>query len=84
MLRCPLLRRPHRKINRTRNEKEVDVRHIAPTRIGQKVTIRVTLQEVKEKRFRFAVEANNDKGVKIGEGIHRRSLINMKKFTSSG
>ena len=62
----------------------VDVRHIAPTRIGQKVTIRVTLPEVKEKRFRFAVEANNDKGVKIGEGIHRRSLINMKKFTSSG
>lgn len=84
MLRCPLLRRPHQKINRTRNEKEVDVKQFVPTRIGQSVTIRVTLQEVKEKRFRFAVEAINDQGVKIGAGIHRRSLINMKKFTSSG
>jgi len=62
----------------------VDVKQFAPTRIGQSVTIRVTLQEVKEKRFRFAVEAINDQGVKIGAGIHRRSLINMKKFTSSG
>lgn len=60
----------------------VDVKHIAPTRIGQEVTIRSTLQEIKEKRFRFAVEAVNDQGVKIGEGFHRRSLINMKKFTS--
>jgi len=62
----------------------VDVKHIAPTRIGQSVTIRATLQEFTEKRFRFAVEATNDQGVKIGEGIHRRSLINVKKFTNSG
>ena len=62
----------------------VDVRHLAPTRIGQSVAITATLQEVKERKFRFAVEAVNDKGVKIGEGIHRRALINLKQFTSNG
>ena len=31
----------------------VDVRHTAPTVIGQKVTVKVTLQEVKETRFRL-------------------------------
>ncbi|MBI4522719.1 MAG: thioesterase family protein [Deltaproteobacteria bacterium] len=61
----------------------VDVKHLAPTRIGQSVTITATLQEVKEKRFRFAVEAINDQGVKIGEGTHRRALVNLKQFTSS-
>jgi predicted thioesterase len=61
----------------------VDVRHLAPTRIGQSVTITATLNEVKEKRFRFVVEATNDQGVKIGEGIHRRALINLKQFTDN-
>jgi predicted thioesterase len=62
----------------------VDVRHLAPTRIGQSVTITATLQEVKERKFRFTLEAVNDQGVKIGEGIHRRALINLKQFTSNG
>ena len=59
----------------------VDVKHMAPTTIGQRVTVKATLQEVKEQRFRFAVEAINDQGVKIGEGTHRRALINIKQFT---
>ena len=58
----------------------VDVKHLAPTRIGQTVTVTVTLQEVQERRFRFAVEAINDRGVKIGSGIHRRTLIRVKDF----
>ena len=61
----------------------VDVKHLAPTRIGQRVTVTVTLQEVKEKRFRFAVEATDDGGAKIGEGIHRRALINIQQFTGA-
>ena len=62
----------------------VDVKHVAPTRIGQSVTITATLLEVKEKKFRFAVAAVNDQGVKIGEGTHRRALIDLKQFTQSG
>ncbi len=61
----------------------VDVRHLAPTKIGQGVTVRATLEELQGQRFRFAVEATNDKGVKIGTGTHRRSLIRMQQFTDS-
>ena len=61
----------------------VDVKHLAPTRIGQSVTITATLQEIKDKRFRFAVEAVNDQGVKIGDGMHRRALINLTQFTGN-
>lgn len=62
----------------------VDVKHLAPTRIGQGVTITATLQEAQNKRFRFTVEAVNDQGVKIGEGTHRRALIDLKRFTQNG
>lgn len=60
----------------------VDVKHLAPTHIGQSVTIAATLLEIKDKRFRFSVEATSDHGVKIGEGIHRRALINVKEFNT--
>jgi fluoroacetyl-CoA thioesterase len=60
----------------------VDVRHMAPTKIGQKVTITAELLEAKDKKLRFSVLAVNDQGVKIGEGTHRRALINTKQFSS--
>ena len=61
----------------------VDVRHMAPTKIGQSVTITAELLEVKENKMRFAVSARNDNGVKIGEGTHRRALINTQRFGKS-
>ena len=59
----------------------VDVRHMAPTKIGQKVTVSVELLEIKGKRLRYAVSAINDQGVKIGEGMHRRAVINTERFS---
>ena len=59
----------------------VDVRHMAPTKIGQKVTVTVELLEIKGKRLRYAVSAINDQGVKIGEGMHRRAVINTERFS---
>ncbi len=58
----------------------VDVRHMAPTKIGQSVTVTVELLEIKDNRLRFSVSAVNDNDVKIGEGTHRRALINTKRF----
>jgi len=58
----------------------VDVRHMAATRIGQSVTITAEILEVKDGKIRYAVTATNDQGVKIGEGRHRRAVINQKKF----
>jgi len=58
----------------------VDVRHMAATRIGQSVTITAEILEVKDGKIRYAVTAFNDQGVKIGEGRHRRAVIDQKKF----
>jgi predicted thioesterase len=59
----------------------VDVRHLAPTKIGQSVVVTAELLEVKNNKLGYAVLASNDEGVKIGEGTHRRAVINTKLFT---
>jgi fluoroacetyl-CoA thioesterase len=61
----------------------VDVRHLAPTKIGQSVTVTAELLEMNNNKLRFAVSAVNDQGIKIGEGTHRRALINTKRFAGS-
>jgi len=58
----------------------VDVKHFAPTRIGQGVTITAELLEVNGNKLQFAVSAANDQGVQIGAGTHRRALIQTKQF----
>jgi predicted thioesterase len=58
----------------------VDVRHMAATRIGQSVTVSAEILEVKDGKIRYAVTAFNDQGVKIGEGRHRRAVINQEEF----
>jgi len=58
----------------------VDVRHRAPTRIGQTVTITAELVEIEGNKLRFSLVAANDEGVKIGEGTHRRAIIEMNQF----
>jgi predicted thioesterase len=60
----------------------VDVRHMAPTKIGQSVTVTAEILEVKDKKVKLAVSAVNDQGVKIGEGTHRRALINTTQFVT--
>jgi fluoroacetyl-CoA thioesterase len=58
----------------------VDVKHFAPTKIGQSVTVTAELLESKDGKLRFFVAASNDQVVKIGEGLHRRALIDIKRF----
>jgi fluoroacetyl-CoA thioesterase len=58
----------------------VDVRHRAPTRIGQTIVVTAELLEYKGNKLRFSVMALNDQGVKIGEGTHRRAVINTSDF----
>jgi fluoroacetyl-CoA thioesterase len=61
----------------------VDVRHLAPTKIGQSVTVTAEFLEINSNKLRFAVSAANDQGVKIGEGTHRRAVINTKRFVGA-
>ena len=61
----------------------VDVRHRVPIKIGQNVTVTATLLEVNENKILYSVSATNDDGVKIGDGTHRRAVINTKRFGNS-
>jgi predicted thioesterase len=61
----------------------VDVKHLAPTVIGKSVTSRVKLREVNGRRFVFEVEVTNEDGVKIGEGVHERALIDINRFAGA-
>ncbi len=60
----------------------VDVRHLAPTPIGKQVTAKVSLAEINGRRFKFDVEVVNEDGVKIGEGLHERALIDISRFAA--
>ncbi len=61
----------------------VDVRHLAPTPVGKQVTAKVTLSEINGRRYKFDVEVHSEDGVKIGEGIHERALIDIARFAQS-
>jgi fluoroacetyl-CoA thioesterase len=79
---CVLLVGPYLDENEQTVGIHVDVRHMAPTKIGQSVTVTAELLEVKDSKLRFALSAVNDQGVKIGEGTHRRALIDTKSFAA--
>jgi fluoroacetyl-CoA thioesterase len=80
---CVLLVAPYLDENEQTVGIHVDVRHMAPTKIGQGVTVTAELLEINNNKLRFAVSAVNDQGVKIGEGTHRRALINTNQFAGA-
>jgi fluoroacetyl-CoA thioesterase len=57
----------------------VDVKHLAPTPIGAKVTTRAEVIEVGDYTIKFAVEAH-DGFEKIGEGTHVRAAVEVERF----
>ena len=79
---CVLLAAPYLDENEQTVGIHVDVRHMAPTKIGQSVTVTAEVLEVKDNKLRFALSAVNDQGVRIGEGTHRRALINTNSFAA--
>lgn len=60
----------------------VDVRHLAATRIGQSVTVVAEILDVQRSKIRYTVSASNDQGIKIGDGTHRRAVINVTRFAA--
>jgi fluoroacetyl-CoA thioesterase len=77
---CVDLTEPYLEANEQTVGIHVDVRHLAPTKIGQRVTVKAQVLEVQQNRIRYFVSASNDQGVKIGEGTHRRALIDTTRF----
>jgi len=57
----------------------VNVKHLAATPVGAKVTTRAEVVEVGDNTVKFAVEAH-DGFEKIGEGTHVRAVVDMDRF----
>ena len=58
----------------------INIDHIAPTIIGNSITVRGKITEViKEKIIKFSIEAY-EANKKIGNAEHTRVIINNKKF----
>ena len=60
---------------------QVNVRHLAATPMGMRVTFRSELTAAEDRRLHFKVEAFDEKE-KIGEGTHERAIINVARFAA--
>ena len=58
---------------------ELAISHISATPVGLEVTAEAEVTAIDGKTITFAVTACDEKG-KIGEGIHKRAIINTQKF----
>lgn len=57
----------------------VNIRHIAATPAGQRVTANAEVTQIDGHRIVFAVEAHDETG-KIGEGTHERVLVDLHRM----
>ena len=60
----------------------VDIRHLAATPLGGKVTCESELCEIDRRRLVFKVVVFDEK-TKVGEGIHERFVIQSDKFLAA-
>ncbi|QDW36120.1 thioesterase [Bradyrhizobium sp. KBS0727] len=58
----------------------VDIRHLAATPVGQRVTAKAEVTLVEGKRIVFAVIAH-DEVEEIGRGTHERMLVDLRRLT---
>jgi predicted thioesterase len=58
---------------------EVNVRHLAATPLGMRVRVQAELVAIEGRKLTFRVEAF-DEVEKIGEGEHRRVIIDLERF----
>jgi predicted thioesterase len=57
----------------------LDVRHIAATPVGMKITAKAEVARVSDRLVAFRVEARDEKEL-IGDGTHERVIVNVAKF----
>lgn len=57
----------------------ININHLAPSKIGNQILIKVELIEINKRILTFKLEAF-DKDILIGEGIHKRCIVNVNKF----
>ncbi len=57
----------------------LDIKHLAATPIGMRVTATATLQSIDGKMLTFSVEARDEREL-IGKGTHIRAVIDLERF----
>ena len=57
----------------------LDIRHIAATPVGMRVTATAVVTKVDSRTVTFSVEAHDEKEL-IGDGTHERVVVNVAKF----
>lgn len=57
----------------------LNVRHIAATPVGMRVTARAEVTGVEGRTIRFRLEAHDEREL-IGDGTHERVAVNVAKF----
>ena len=58
---------------------EINVKHLAPTPMGMRVTARAELVAVDGRTLTFRVQAHDERE-QVGEGTHVRAIINLERF----
>ncbi|MBV8820937.1 MAG: thioesterase family protein [Acidobacteriaceae bacterium] len=59
----------------------VNVKHLAATPIGMKVTFHAEVIAIEDRLIRFRVEAFDERE-KISDGIHERFIVNIDRFSA--
>mgnify|MGYP000890016365 CR=1 FL=1 len=59
----------------------VDVRHLAATPVGMRVSATATVIEVGPRLVRFACEAHDEEEM-IGDGFHERAAVELERFVA--
>lgn len=57
----------------------IDIKHLAASPVGMKVTCETELIDIDRRRLVFKVACHDEKGI-IGEGLHERFIIDKDKF----
>ena len=57
----------------------LDVRHIAATPVGMRVTATAELVKIDGRALTFRVEAHDEREL-IGDGLHERVIVNVERF----
>ncbi|NSW45567.1 MAG: thioesterase family protein [Bacteroidales bacterium] len=61
---------------------EICVKHLKATPIGDIITCKAQIIEIYKNKITFSVEAYDSRG-KIGEGTHKRAVVNKEQFLKS-
>jgi predicted thioesterase len=71
---------PHLDVDERSVGIEIDIRHLAPTPVGQTIHCRAQVIAVEDRKVTFQIEARDAHEI-IVRGLHKRAVIRTENFT---